>query len=128
MSVYDQFGIRRVINGRSYSTKVGGCLMAPEVLEAMQGAAKSFVRIEDLQEAASRVIAEATGAEAGMATSGASAALTLAAAACLAAASDNTGYRPSVTRWVLPCIFLTKTKVCTPVRPVRTANPGVTVS
>ena len=84
MSVYDQFGIKRVINGRSYSTKVGGCLMAPEVLQAMQEAAKSFVRIEDLQEAASRVIAEATGAEAGMVTSGASAALTLAAAACLA--------------------------------------------
>jgi seryl-tRNA(Sec) selenium transferase len=84
MSVYDQLGIRRVINGRSYSTKVGGCLMAPEVLQAMQEAAKSFVRIEDLQEAASRVIAEATGAEAGMVTSGASAALTLAAAACLA--------------------------------------------
>ena len=47
MSVYDQFGIRRVINGRSYSTKVGGCLMAPEVLHAMQEAAKCFVRIED---------------------------------------------------------------------------------
>ena len=87
MSVYDQFGIKRVINGRSYSTKVGGCLMAPEVLQAMQEAAKCFVRIEDLQEAASRVIAEATGAEAGMITSGASAALTLAAAACLAGLS-----------------------------------------
>jgi D-glucosaminate-6-phosphate ammonia-lyase len=84
MSVYDRLGIRRVINGRSYSTKVGGCLMAPEVLQAMQEAAQSFVRIEDLQAAASRVIAEATGAEAGMVTSGASAALTLAAAACLA--------------------------------------------
>lgn len=84
MSIYDQFGIKKVINGRSYSTKVGGCLMAPEVLQAMQEAAKCFVRIEDLQEAASRVIAEATGAEAGMVTSGASAALTLAGAACLA--------------------------------------------
>ena len=89
MSVYDRFGIRRVINGRSYSTKVGGCLMAPEVLHAMQEAAKCFVRIEDLQETASRVIAEATGAEAGMVTSGASAALTLAAAACLAGLSAS---------------------------------------
>jgi seryl-tRNA(Sec) selenium transferase len=84
MSVYDRLGVRRVINGRSYSTKVGGCLMAPEVLEAMQDAARSFVRIEDLQESASRVIADATGAEAGMVTSGAAAALTLAAAACIA--------------------------------------------
>ncbi|HEX2524128.1 MAG TPA: aminotransferase class V-fold PLP-dependent enzyme [Terriglobia bacterium] len=84
MSVYDRLGVRRVINGRSYSTKVGGCLMAPEVLQAMQDAARSFVRIEDLQESASRVIADATGAESGMVTSGAAAALTLAAAACIA--------------------------------------------
>ena len=74
-SIYQKLGVRRVINGRSYSTKVGGSLMAPEVLRAMQEAAESFVRIEDLQEAASKVIAEITGAEAGIVTSGASAAL-----------------------------------------------------
>jgi len=83
-SIYQTLGVRRVINGRSYSTKVGGSLMAPEVLRAMQEAAESFVRIEDLQEAASKVIAEITGAEAGIVTSGASAALTLAMAACIA--------------------------------------------
>ena len=83
-SIYKQFGVKRVVNGRSYSTKVGGCLMAPEVLQAMQEAAKCFVRIEDLQDAASRVIAAATGAEAGMVTCGASAALTLGVAACIA--------------------------------------------
>ena len=83
-SIYQTLGVRRVINGRSYSTKVGGSLMAPEVLRAMQEAAESFVRIEDLQEAASKVIAELTGAEAGIVTSGASAALTLAMAACIA--------------------------------------------
>ena len=83
-SIYKQFGIRTVINARGYSTKVGGCLMAPEVTRAMQEAAGSFVRIEDLQEAASKVIAAITGAEAGMVTSGASAALTLAVAACIA--------------------------------------------
>src|SRR5262245_57373081 len=89
MNIYDQFGIRRVINGRSYSTKVGGCLMAAEVLQAMQDAAQSFVRIEDLQAAASRVIADATGAEAGVVTSGASAALTLATAACMSGLSAS---------------------------------------
>lgn len=50
----------------------------------MQEAAQSFVRIADLQETASKVIAELTGAEAGVITSGASAALTLAAASCIA--------------------------------------------
>ena len=84
VSIYDQLGVKRIINARSYSTKAGGCVLPLEVLEAMREASQSCVRIEDLQEAASRVIAEVTGAEAGIVTSGASAALTLAAAACLA--------------------------------------------
>ena len=88
--IYRQFGIRPVINGRSYSTKVGGCLMAPEVIQAMQEAAQSFVRIPDLQEVASREIAAVTGAEAGLVTSGASAALTLAMAACIAGLDPRT--------------------------------------
>ena len=84
INIYKQFGIRTVINARGYSTKVGGCLMSTEVIRAMQEAGRFFVRIEDLQEAASKVIAAATGAEAGMVTSGASAALTLGVAACIA--------------------------------------------
>jgi L-seryl-tRNA(Ser) seleniumtransferase len=84
VNIYDELGVRRIINARSYSTKLGGCVALPEVMEAMRVAGQSCIRIEDLQEAASRVIAESTGAEAGIVTSGASAALTLAAAACLA--------------------------------------------
>lgn len=80
---YDQYGVSPAINARGYSTKLGGCRLPIPVLEAMLSAAQSCVRIEDLQEAAGRVIAELTGAEAGIVTSGASAALTLAAAACL---------------------------------------------
>ena len=58
--------------------------MAPEVVVAMAEASRSFVRIGDLQEVASRRIAELTGAEAGYVTSGAAAALTLGTAAMLA--------------------------------------------
>lgn len=58
--------------------------MAPEVIAAMAEASRSFVRIGDLQEVASRRIAELTGAEAGYVTSGAAAALTLGTAAMLA--------------------------------------------
>ena len=82
-SIYRQLRVREVINGRSYSTKVGGSIMDPEVIQAMQQASQSFVRIEDLEEAASRIISEITGAEAGYVTSGAAAALTLAMAACM---------------------------------------------
>lgn len=83
MDLYQQYGVTRAINARGYSTKLGGCRLPAPVLDAMRSAAQSCVRMEDLQEAASGVIAEVTGAEAGIITSGASAALTLAAAACL---------------------------------------------
>ena len=55
--------------------------MFPQVMQAMQEASRSFVRIEDLEEAASRTIARITGAEAGYVTSGAAAGLTLSMAA-----------------------------------------------
>ena len=84
MSLYESLGVRPIINARSYSTKVGGCPLPPEILEAMRAAAECCVRMDELQEAAGRAIADATGAETGIVTSGASAALTLAAAACIA--------------------------------------------
>jgi D-glucosaminate-6-phosphate ammonia-lyase len=84
MGIYEQLGISPVINARSYSTKLGGAPLPGQVLEAMRSAADQCVRMDELQEAAGRAIADATGAEAGIVTSGASAALTLAAAACLA--------------------------------------------
>jgi L-seryl-tRNA(Ser) seleniumtransferase len=82
--VYAKLGVRRRINAAGTLTRLGGSLMAPEILDAMRAAAQASVDIGELQSAASRVIARATGAEAGLVTSGASAALTLAAAACLA--------------------------------------------
>lgn len=84
MHIYEKLGVKRVLNGRGFSTKAGGAALPPEVLDAMRAASESCVRMEDLQEAAGRVIAKATGADSGIVTSGASAALTLAAAACLA--------------------------------------------
>lgn len=84
MPIYEALNVRPIINARSYSTKLGGCALPQPVLEAMREAAGSCVRMDELQEAAGRVIAEVTGAESGIVTSGASAALTLAAAACIA--------------------------------------------
>jgi L-seryl-tRNA(Ser) seleniumtransferase len=84
MTIYSSLGVRTVVNARGNATLAGGTLMAPEVVEAMADAARSFVRIGDLQEAASREIAALTGAEGGYVTTGAAAALTLGAAAMLA--------------------------------------------
>lgn len=81
--IYSHLGIKPVINARGTHTRLGGWLMEPEVLDAMQAAAGSFVKLEELQEKASEVITRATGAEAGMVTGGAAAGLLLGTAACL---------------------------------------------
>lgn len=74
----------RIINGAGTLTRLSGTLMRPETLQAMAQAATMFFDMADLQARASKVIAAATGAEAGYVTSGAAAGLTLAAAACIA--------------------------------------------
>ena len=81
---YSRSGIRRVINAATCLTRLGGSVADPRVYRAMEEASKSFVQIPELQQWAGEVIADATGAEAGLPTAGASNALTLAAAALLA--------------------------------------------
>ncbi len=83
-SVYESLGVRPIINAAGFQTRFGGAPLPREVLDAMAEAASACVRMEELQEAAGKVIAEATGAEAGIVTSGAAAGLTLGTAACLA--------------------------------------------
>jgi D-glucosaminate-6-phosphate ammonia-lyase len=81
---YQRLGVRRRINAAGALTRLGGAVMATEVVEAMVAASQASVDIGELQDAASARIAEATGAEAGLVTTGAAAALTLAAAASIA--------------------------------------------
>ena len=83
MNIYDRLGVRRRINAAGTLTRLGGSLMPPEVVAAMAEAAQHSVDISELQARASAVIVECTGAEAGIVTSGAAAALTLGTAACL---------------------------------------------
>ncbi len=86
MSIYDEIGIPRVINAAGSMTYLGGSLIAPEVLDAMQSAAGSFVFIEDLLQWASKEIAALTTADAGLVTTGTTGGLVLATAACLTGA------------------------------------------
>lgn len=83
MGVYEELGVRRVINAAGTLTRLGGSIMEPETLKNMNDAAKSFVYMDELMEKAGEVIAEITGAEKGLVTSGAAAALAIAAAACM---------------------------------------------
>lgn len=79
-----RLGVECVINAVGPATRLGSSVLAPDVIEAMVDAAGSFVRMNELQDAAGRVIARITGAEAGYVTNGAAGGLMLAAAACLA--------------------------------------------
>jgi D-glucosaminate-6-phosphate ammonia-lyase len=84
MSILARFGLVRRINAAGTLTRLGGRPMAPEVAAAMAEAAAVSLDIAELQQLASERIAALLGTEAAMVTTGASAALTLAAAACLA--------------------------------------------
>jgi D-glucosaminate-6-phosphate ammonia-lyase len=79
----DRLGLTRVINATGTVTRLGASRIAPEVIAAMAAVAQCSVDIAQLQERASEVIAGCTGAEAGIVTAGASAALLVGAAACM---------------------------------------------
>ena len=83
MGIYEEFGVTPIINASGAVTRLGGAPMPAEVLNAFKEAASACVPLEQLQAAASKAIAEATGAEAGLITAGAASALTLGAAAIL---------------------------------------------
>src|SRR5437588_527827 len=83
MSLFNNWGLEPIINASGAVTRLGGAPMPQAVLEVFCAAARESVPLDQLQGAASRAIAEATGAESGLVTSGAAAALTLGAAAIL---------------------------------------------
>jgi seryl-tRNA(Sec) selenium transferase len=83
-NVYSRIGVRPFINGRGTWTYLSGSLELPEVRAAKQAASQHFVDIFELQHAAGRRLAELSGAEFGMVTSGAAGAMASATAACMA--------------------------------------------
>jgi D-glucosaminate-6-phosphate ammonia-lyase len=79
-----ELGIDSVINAAGTITLLSGSRIAPDIAEAMTAAAQECIDMGLAQGRASEIIAECTGAEAGIVTSGASAGLMLGAAACIA--------------------------------------------
>ena len=84
MSVYRDLGLEPIINATGTVTRLGGAILPDAVLAALEAGARETVPLEQLHDAASRRIAELTGAEAGLVTGGAAAALTLGTDAILA--------------------------------------------
>jgi len=83
MDVYDELGVKRIINGNATLTRLGGSIMPEEVLRAMTEAAKSFVDMDELQRKVGERIARLTRNEAAYVSSGAAAGMVLSTAACM---------------------------------------------
>jgi D-glucosaminate-6-phosphate ammonia-lyase len=84
MSIYRDLGLEPIINATGTVTRLGGAVLPDAVLKALEAGARETVPLDVLHDAASRRIAKVTGAEAGLVTAGAAAALTLGTAAILA--------------------------------------------
>lgn len=83
MGIYQELGIRRVLNANATLTRLGGSILAPGVAEAMAQAGEWFVDLPELQQAVGREIARLTKNEACYVSSGAAAGLTLLTATCM---------------------------------------------
>jgi len=83
-NVYTRLGVKTVINCRGTWTYLSGSLQFPEVRAAQAEASHYFVNMVELQRAVGRKLAELTGAESGLITSGAAGAMAASTAACMA--------------------------------------------
>jgi uncharacterized pyridoxal phosphate-dependent enzyme len=103
-NVYSRLGVKTVINCRGTWTYLSGSLQFPEVRAAQTEASHYFVNMVELQSAVGRRLAELTGAESGLITSGAAGAMAASTAACMAGSDprkiwqlpDTTGMKHEV--------------------------------
>lgn len=82
-SIYEELGVRPVINARGHQTVLGGSTPSPRIKAAMEAAERYFVDMPELLRRSGEIIAQTLGCEAAYVTSGAAAALALGTAACI---------------------------------------------
>ncbi len=103
-NIYSRIGVRPFINARGTWTYLSASLELPQVRAAKEEASRHFVDIFELQRAVGKRLAELSGAESGMVTSGAAGAIASATAACIAGSDpakiwqlpDTTGMKSEV--------------------------------
>ena len=88
-NIYEQIGVRPLVNCRGTFTIISGSQSLPEVKAAMDAASRHYVHMDELMDAVGRRLAELTKAEWGMVSSGCAAALAHATAACIAGADPE---------------------------------------
>ena len=77
--VFEELGLRRIINARGNSTILGGSVVTPKVQRAMEEANDSYVDMEELLDKSGRAIADLLGIESAYVTSGCFSALAIGA-------------------------------------------------
>jgi L-seryl-tRNA(Ser) seleniumtransferase len=82
-SVYEDLGIKHVINATGTVTILGGSVMPPEVVAAWVDASKHFVNLLELHNKVGEKIASLIGVEAALVTTGAAGAILLGTAAAV---------------------------------------------
>src|SRR5215469_7386134 len=85
---YAKLGVEKIINAAGTYTYLTAAVMPPQVQRAVAQAALHPVVLKDLQKASGEYIAKRLRCEGAVVTSGASAALTLGTAACVASANN----------------------------------------
>lgn len=83
VNIYESIGVDPIINCRGTFTIIGGSVERPEVVDAMKAASGYFVQYDELAFGVGKRLAELTGAEWGMVSSGCAAGLKHVAAACI---------------------------------------------
>lgn len=83
MDIYEELGVKKIINCAGTYTVVGGSRMSEASMAAMNEAARSHVVIEELQKAVYTRVAQLTRNEAACITSGAMAGIYLTIASCI---------------------------------------------
>lgn len=92
-SIYEELGVRTLINGQGVVTFYSCTLMPPEVHRAMERASEHYVEIVELQRAVGARLAKFVGAEAAMVCSGSAACIAQATAGCIAGLDPDKIYR-----------------------------------
>jgi L-seryl-tRNA(Ser) seleniumtransferase len=83
LDIFDEIGVKPVINARGHATVLGGATPSGRVKEAMEAADRYYVEMRELLERSGEIIAGLLECEAAYVTPGAAAALALGTAACI---------------------------------------------
>jgi len=81
--LFKELGVDRIINARGNYTYLGGSIMLPEVIEALNATSQDFASLYEIEDKVGAKIAEMLHVEAAMVTAGAACALTLGTAAAI---------------------------------------------